>query len=431
MITTRVLVALAAAVLSAQLAFHARAEDWPTWRGPNGTGITSERSGWPNGWPPKRLWGANVGAGCTSPIIAAGSVFTMGWTNDGRGTDTIYCFDAASGREIWKQSYRCPQQGRVRIGDTDAYAGPSSTPTFDAAAGLLYTLSIDGDLRCWSAADNGRLVWAVNLYEQFNVGQRPDSGGGQRDFGYCSSPLLHGDQLIVEVGSTTGTVIAFDKTTGKQLWASEYNRPAGHSGGIVSIKIGGLQCLALLTLFDLVVMRADAGFEGRTVATVHRPTHFACNIPTPAAADGCLAVTSGYSQHSTSLIEFTPAGPVEKWNAGQHAVVSSPVIFGKTIYLINGALNALELQTGQRNWCGGGFGHGSCLATAGDSKLVVFGNRRLALVDAARELREYRELGQIDTGFAGTCYPHVALSDGIICCKDRDGNLACFSVRGE
>ncbi|HUU70511.1 MAG TPA: hypothetical protein VM186_13360, partial [Planctomycetota bacterium] len=73
MITTRVLVALAAAVLSAQLAFHARAEDWPTWRGPNGTGITSERSGWPNGWPPKRLWGANVGAGCTSPIIAAGS----------------------------------------------------------------------------------------------------------------------------------------------------------------------------------------------------------------------------------------------------------------------------------------------------------------------------------------------------------------------
>ena len=37
--------------------------DWPQWRGPDHNGVTPERSGWPAGWQPKKLWGRNVGAG--------------------------------------------------------------------------------------------------------------------------------------------------------------------------------------------------------------------------------------------------------------------------------------------------------------------------------------------------------------------------------
>ena len=48
------------------------AADWPQWLGPSSDGVSTENSGWPKGWPPERLWGRNVGAGCTSPIMAGG-----------------------------------------------------------------------------------------------------------------------------------------------------------------------------------------------------------------------------------------------------------------------------------------------------------------------------------------------------------------------
>lgn len=179
--------------------------DWPQWRGPTRDGISAESSGWPSGWPPRRLWGRNVGKGCTSPIIVSGKLYVMGWTGSrrGQGVDTVYCFDARTGRERWKVSYTCRYQGRVRTGDTRAYGGPSSTPTFDRDTGRLYTLSTDGDLRCWDAARRGKLLWAKNLYESYTVKQRPYVGGGRRDFGFPTAPLVLGDLLIIEVVPST------------------------------------------------------------------------------------------------------------------------------------------------------------------------------------------------------------------------------------
>ena len=118
------------------------AADWPQWRGPSRTDVTSEKSGWPKGWPPKRLWKKNVGYGCTSPILVDGRLYVMGWNgkrsgNNPVGADTVYCFEAVTGKLLWKQSYRCRYQGRFRTGDTSLYGGPTSTPTLDAASGVF------------------------------------------------------------------------------------------------------------------------------------------------------------------------------------------------------------------------------------------------------------------------------------------------------
>ena len=120
------------------------AADWPHWRGLQRNDITSESSGWDQGaWPLKApAWTKIVGRGGTSPIVAEGRLYTMGWAD---GSDTVYCLDAATGRELWRQSYPCPQYGRRHKGDTGSYDGPSSTPSYDAASAYLYTLSTDGD----------------------------------------------------------------------------------------------------------------------------------------------------------------------------------------------------------------------------------------------------------------------------------------------
>src|SRR5688572_24394584 len=86
------------------LAFFAGADDWPRWRGPDGNGISKE-TGWTTAWPkegPKQLWKASVGIGFSGVTVADGRVFTLGNSNE---TDTVFCFEEKSGRELWKHSY--------------------------------------------------------------------------------------------------------------------------------------------------------------------------------------------------------------------------------------------------------------------------------------------------------------------------------------
>ena len=122
---------------------------------------------------------------------------------------------------IWSQSYACPRYGRYAEGDQAFYSGPTATPVLDADSGLLYTLSSAGDLRCWDTDKQGRLVWAVNLYEKYKAGRRPDAGGGLRDYGYTTAPLVREDTLLVAVGGQAGLLIGLDKRTGEQRWRSD------------------------------------------------------------------------------------------------------------------------------------------------------------------------------------------------------------------
>ena len=415
--------ALSAAIA---LAGAAWAGDWPHWRGPERNGVVAEASGWPSGWPPKRLWSRSVGDGCTSPILVGGKLYVMGWAAN---TDSLYCLDARTGRELWKQSYPCPRYGRFATGDQGEYGGPSSTPSFDVATGYIYTLSIDGHLHCWDAAQQGKPVWAKKLYEEFKMPQRPYTGDGTRDYGYSSSPLVLDDLLIVEVGAPTGTVMAFDKKTGERRWASQYNRTASHNTGPLPMKVEGKDCLALLTVNDLVVMRIDKGHEGRTVATTKWETEFACNVPTPAVVGSRVLITSAYNHKTASLFEVTLGGIRQKWQSRFYGLASTPVVYRDHVYLIFDAVQCLDLATGELKWRGGSLGNGSCIVTAADNRLIAFGNGKLVLLDALPADRRYHELSRLEGIVRATCYPHVALADGVLCCKDKKGDLVCLSVR--
>src|SRR5690242_18376232 len=95
-------------VFSILAAVPCHAADWYRWRGPDLNGISTE-TGWSTNWPaegPKQLWKASVGMGFASFAVSQGRAYTTG--NNGSDTDTIYCFDAVTGAEIWKHSFPCP-----------------------------------------------------------------------------------------------------------------------------------------------------------------------------------------------------------------------------------------------------------------------------------------------------------------------------------
>jgi len=412
----------------------AMATDWPQWRGPNRNDVIPEKSGWPKGWPPKRLWKKNVGYGCTSPIIVDGRLYVMGWkgprsSKNPVGTDTVYCFEAATGKLRWKRSYRCRYQGRFRVGDTSLYGGPTSTPTLDTASGYLYTLSIDGDLKCWNTKKTGQPLWSVNLYEKYKVRQRPKVEAGTRDYGYSCSPALLGNTVITEVGGDAGTLVAFDKRTGKPIWRSACKEPSGHGAGPALMNVQGIGCLVSFGTSKLTIVRTDGGHRGKTLAQHPWPTAYACNIITPAVIGDRVVLSSGHDVRRTALLQISPGKVQQLWSCRYWSEGCSPVIHKGCIYMVIGRVHCLNLSNGKLRWHGGNFGRdSSCLVTS-DDKLLVFGSGDLGLIDASPKRDTYRELTRVKDVIAGTCYPHLALTDGILAVKNKEGEIVCMSVR--
>lgn len=427
--------------LAALLCSAARAADWNQWLGPNRNGVTSEDSGWSaGGWPPPELWEKNVGRGCTSPILISGRVYVMGWqgsySSGGApvGMDEVVCLDANDGTELWKQTYSCRLRGREKTGDESYYGGPSATPTYDPANGYLYTLSIDGDLRCWDTNNSGQVVWGRNFYDDYSVNQRAFAGGGVRDYGYSSSPLISGSLVVVEVGDDEGNLMAFNKTTGTRVWASADSTDAGHTSGPVPITVQGVPCIATLTLTRLLVVRADSGNEGNTVATYSFQTNWANNIPTPAVAGDQILLSSAkdYNLKKSVLLDVSLSGASKAWESSTSSGVSSPVVASGYGYMVHDRLLCIDMANGSQVWSGGSTGgssQGSCLVT-GDGRVIVWGNNRLALVEGATTSSTYQELNLVTGVLSGasTCFPSVALAEGKILCKDKVGNLAVRSV---
>ena len=149
----------------AALTAAATAEDWPRYRGANFDGISTEKN-WLGAWPggtPKQLWKKNVGTGFASLTVAGGRVFTIG--NNGK-QDTVQCFDAVTGAEVWKHGYAQDLDPKYYEG------GPSATPTVDGDH--VFTLSKQGDVLCLDAK-TGAMVWTKNVHKEFGA-ELPDWG---------------------------------------------------------------------------------------------------------------------------------------------------------------------------------------------------------------------------------------------------------------
>src|SRR5438876_1398222 len=119
------------AVVVCALALPALAADWPQWRGPDRTAISSETGllkAWPKEGPPLLWTYRDAGTGYSGPAIVGDRLFTAGARND---AEYVYCLDVRTGKTLWSTAL-----GPIfPEGHAD---GPRGTPTVDGE--LLYVL---------------------------------------------------------------------------------------------------------------------------------------------------------------------------------------------------------------------------------------------------------------------------------------------------
>jgi outer membrane protein assembly factor BamB len=382
---------------------HGGEFDWPNWRGPAHDGISKEK-GWLSTWPqdgPKQLWKTFVGTGFSSVAVADGRVFTLGNLD---GTDTIYCFDAESGRELWKHSYACP------LDPTYYEGGPGSTPTVES--NRVYTLSKRGHVFCLKVTD-GKTLWERNLIEDLRV-EKPR-------WGFAGSPLVASNLLVLNVGEA-GTAV--DKLTGKIVWHSATNAPAtprlscfaGMNGAPSSSPPRRWWPCASMTDKNSGAIRGNPlGHQcGRSILIGEK-----------------LFVST--FDRGCALLRLSATGPSaigENKEMANH--FNSCVFLNGGFFGIHGNtdqaekdLRCLDVATGEVKWKFAGLGLGSLMAA--DNKLIVLSDKgELLAAPAATDAFKPSSRAQV---LGGKCWTVPVLSNGRIYCRNAQGDLVCLDVR--
>ena len=145
---------------------------WTDYRGPGRDGHyqqTPIRTDWPeNGLP--ELWRQKVGGGYASVVVAEGRVFTI---EQRRREEVVACYDFATGRELWTNSWT--EQFQESMGGP----GPRATPTWHE--GKVYALGAAGELRALDA-HTGKVLWRRNILS--------DNGASNLTWAVSGAPLV-------------------------------------------------------------------------------------------------------------------------------------------------------------------------------------------------------------------------------------------------
>jgi len=332
--------------------------DWPDWRGPARTGVSTETS-LPEKWSPQGenlAWRVPIG-GRATPVVFGDRLYLQ--TSSGGGAtlqERIICFNADTGKQLWEHRYN------LFTSDAPPHRIAWSSPVVDTATGNVFAISGGGLLMSLSSA--GKLLWERSLAEEFGMWT---THGGR-----MSSPVIDGNQVIVSGltfmwgTSANGAhrFLSFDKASGRTNYVSApegrptdtiYANPfiadikgvrtffsGGSDGAMHALKVNtgekvwswkvsqrGLNTAALGAGTDLIVTHSEENIGSSEMGMV---------AAVPMGAKGELA-----DKDARWLTRSVQAG------------YASPVTDGERLYLLdNGAvLIAVDLKTGKQVWSEG------------------------------------------------------------------------------
>jgi outer membrane protein assembly factor BamB len=261
----------------------ANANEWPHWRGPDYNGISKE-TGWSIDWTaegPKVLWKHRVGIGYSSFAVANGRAYTMGHAGKSKDQETVFCFDAATGNEVWRHGYE------EKLGAKYYDGGPSATPT--VAGDRVYTLSKTGKLHCLGAAD-GKVIWMKSLPDE--VAHKIGKPAKLPEWGFAGSVLARGDRLFANVG-TLGTALDMN---GNILWTTG-PEASGYST-MVPVQFEGKEAVAV---FGGQAVAALDPVTGAVLWSHEWKTMYDVNAADPIVRGDLVFVSSGYNRGASTL----------------------------------------------------------------------------------------------------------------------------------
>jgi outer membrane protein assembly factor BamB len=368
---------------------------WPEYRGPKRDGISRE-TGWFGDGEPELIWKVNVGAGFSSVSVANGRAYAMGNSNN---QDTIYCFDAATGKGIWKYSYPCALMANSHEG------GPSATPTVDG--NMVYTYSKQGHLHAIDAT-NGQVAWKKDVVREM--------GGQIPQWGITSTPAVYGNALYVMTGAPNACVTAFDKKSGNILWKAGKSAPSYAALQVFDWK--GAPYLAVFNASGVEFMDVK---NGKSLWSYPWKTEYDVNAAIPIIEGDKVFISSGYGTGAAMLQSTANNALLWKTRDMKNHFNASVLLNGYIYGFDEAELTCLDMKSGRKMWSQGRLGKGSLIAS--DNKLIILSERG-ELVVAEANPQGFKELSRAQI-LGGKCWSAPSLANGRIYARNASGDLVC------
>ena len=345
------------------------AQNWPSFRGPNASGI-AENAKPPITWDVEKsnnvLWKTDIpGLSHASPIVwdnqiyvitavsgDAKSTFSAKDRGIGLATDEvkhtwmIYALDKRNGKVLWTNTaFEGVPRAKRHVKATQA----NSTPVTDGR----YVVALFGSegLACYDT--KGKLLWKQDL-GVLNPGLWDDK---ESSWGHSSSPIIYRDLVIVQAdGHKQSFIAAFNLKDGKQSWRVERNEITSWATPTIYQGANRVEIIANGGRFI-------RGYDPLTGKELWR---FADNdtqvkMQAPLVAHDLIYITGGYPP-GRAMYAFRPGavGDIslksgeEKnefivWRTSKGSPYTpTPIIYGDLMYALadNGVLSAYDAKTG-------------------------------------------------------------------------------------
>jgi outer membrane protein assembly factor BamB len=435
----------AAAAFLLFIASELEAQNWPQFRGPDGSGVADGQA-LPLEWSltdkSHLAWQVPIeGLAHSSPIVwgdrlylttavaeTADAPTLMLGDSDAAGIDTapdliahrweILALDKNTGAVLFKKT---AHQGVPRLKRHVKASHASATPATDGR-NLVALLGTEG-LFCFDM--EGELRWRVDL-GLMDVGYW---GEPEYQWGAASSPLLYENLVIVQNDRQKDSfVAAYDLESGREVWrAGREEKPAWSTPALYRGEGSA----------ELVTNGANwiRGNDPRTGEELWRLSHGDLQVitPTPVVAGDRIVVTGGNPTGAQTTFAIRPGARGDAqdhvlWTAERSSPYTpTPIVYDGILYVIvdNGILSSFDLATGERLYrarleVGAGF---SASPIASDGRIYLASEDGAVFVVAAG--REFRSLARNDMGEPLMATP--AVSDRTLYVR---GARHLFAVRG-
>ncbi|HEX8558635.1 MAG TPA: PQQ-binding-like beta-propeller repeat protein [Pyrinomonadaceae bacterium] len=352
---------LGAPLLAVFAAGGAAAEDWPQFRGPNGSGV-STATGLPEAFGPEKnvVWKTPLPPGHSSPVLTRDRVFVTAYAAESAGGGQqaaaggqqtgarakagakshkllVICLDRQTGKELWRREAPRAREGRLQNVNNPA----SPSPVTDGAN--VYVFFQDFGLLSYDGA--GRERWRLPL-GPFNM-----------FYGFGASPILVDDKVILPVDqdSPGSYMIAVDKNSGRVRWRVE--RPVVISGYSTPTIYQPKQGPKQIVIPESFQLSAYSVADGKRVWWVRG---LACEMKSIASSDGEYLYINGWGfpqnqpGEQVSTVPFEEARAMYDKNADRLIAKSEVTGAEKMDKMLKGAFEAFDMdrdeKLGAKDW---------------------------------------------------------------------------------
>ena len=325
-------------------------QGWPTWRGPQNTGVSPAAKP-PVEWSESKnvRWKVEIpGRGSASPIVWQDRVYVLTAVpagadlasshaaSKGKNRYVVIALDRKTGKTAWERTAREEEPHEGTHNQFGTYASSSAVTDGEV---LIASFESRG-IYAYDLA--GKKLWEVDLGDKRM----------RNEFGEGTTPALHKDKVVV-VWDHQGEsfIVALDKKTGKELWRTNRDEIDSWATPLVVEVNGGAQVITS-------GMKRVRSYDLETGKVVWEMAGLTMNpIPSPVYADGIVYLMSGFRGNSLKAVRVADAkgditdSPAVVWTFDRDTpYVPSPLLYGGLLYFLKGntgVLSVFDAKTGK------------------------------------------------------------------------------------